>query len=196
MRLGERPAVVGERLNPTGKPAMKQALRNKELDYVKQEATRQIDAGADILDVNVGLPDLDESAMLKTVTESVQTVVAAPLQLDTANPAALEEALRAYIGKPIINSVSGKQSVMDQVFPLAKKYGAALVALCLDENGIPETADGRIEIAKRILVEADRYGVDRQDLLFDALTMAAAADPKAPSVTLETVRAPASMSFG
>lgn len=186
--LGERPVLIGERLNPTGKPVMKQALRGRDLDYVKQEATRQIDAGADILDVNVGLPDLDEAAMLKIVTESVQTVVAAPLQLDTANPAALEEALRAYIGKPIINSVSGKQSVMDQVFPLARKYGAALVALCLDENGIPETADGRIEIAKRILDTAVRHGVDRRDLLFDALTMAAAADPKAPSVTLNTVR--------
>ncbi len=186
--IGPQPAIIGERLNPTGKPVMKCALRENHLDYIKQEASRQVDAGADILDVNVGLPDLDEALMLKTVTEAVQTVVPVPLQLDTANPAALEQALRAYIGKPIINSVSGKQSVMDTIFPLARKYGAALVALCLDENGIPETADGRIEIAKRILTQAERYGVQKSDILFDALTMAAAADPAAPSVTLETVR--------
>ena len=186
--LGEHPVIIGERLNPTGKPRMKQALREQNMEYLKQEGVAQMDAGADILDVNVGLPGIDEAAMLQSAAEAVQTVIAAPLQLDSASPAALEAALRVYIGKPVINSVSGKQSVMDAVFPLAKKYGAALVALCLDENGIPETADGRIEIAKRILCEADKHGVDHRDLLFDALTMAAAADASAPSVTLDTVR--------
>jgi 5-methyltetrahydrofolate--homocysteine methyltransferase len=186
--IGARPVIIGERLNPTGKPPMKQALRAGDMDYIEREAAAQIDAGADILDVNVGLPELDEAAVLKAVTEAVQAVVPAPLQLDSASPAALEAALRACIGKPVVNSVSGKQSVMDAVFPLAKRYGAALVALCLDENGIPETADGRVAIAERILLEADKHGIDHSNILFDALTMAAAADPAAPSVTLETVR--------
>ena len=186
--VGPHPVIIGERLNPTGKPKMKQALRDRDMDYIKQEAARQLDAGADILDVNVGLPEIDEAEALKAVTEAVQAVVPAPLQLDSASPKALESGLRAYIGKPIINSVSGKKSVMDAVFPLAKKYGAALVALCLDEDGIPETADGRIAIAKRIIAGAERYGVRKSDLLFDALTMAAAADPAAPSVTLDTVK--------
>ena len=178
--LGPHPVIIGERLNPTGKQVMKRALREGNLDYVKQEASRQVDSSADILDVNVGLPDLDEPAMLRTVTEAVQTILPVPLQLDSASPEALEAGLRAYIGKPIINSVSGKQSVMDAVFPLAKKYGAALVALCLDEDGIPETVDGRIEIARRILREADRWGVQHSDLLFDALTMAARGRPHGP----------------
>ncbi len=186
--VGPHPVLIGERLNPTGKPAMKKALRDGDMDFIKQEANRQIEAGADILDVNVGLPELDEAAALKAVTEAVQTVLPAPLQLDSASPEALEAALRVYVGKPVVNSVSGKKSVMDAVFPLATKYGAALVALCLDEDGIPETADGRIEIARRIIAGAERYGVRKSDLLFDALTMAAAADPAAPSVTLETVR--------
>ena len=186
--IGKTPVVIGERLNPTGKPALKQALRDRNMEYVKLEAVRQTEAGAEILDVNVGLPDLDEPEMLRAVAEAVQTVLPVPLQLDSASPAALEAGLRAAIGKPIVNSVSGKQSVMDAVFPLAKKYGAALVALCLDENGIPDTVQGRLDIAKRILKEAQRYGIPPSDLLFDALTMAAAADPAAPSVTLETVR--------
>ena len=186
--LGVKPVIIGERLNPTGKPKMKQALRDNDMGYLKREAAAQMDAGADILDVNVGLPGIDEAAMLAAAAEAVQTVTPAPLQLDSASPAALEAGLRAYVGKPIINSVSGKQAVMDKVFPLAKKYGAALVALCLDEDGIPDTADGRIAIAKRILAEADRHGVARGDLLFDALTMAAAADSQAPAETLATVR--------
>ncbi len=186
--IGEKPVVIGERINPTGKPKLKQALRDNDMNYIKQEAVAQMDAGADVLDVNVGLPGIDEAKMLAAATEAVQAVTAAPLQLDSADPAALEAALRAYTGKPIINSVSGKQSVMDAVFPLARKYGAALVALCLNEDGIPETADGRLAIAKRILAEADRHGVPYSDLLFDGLTMAAAADSQAPGVTLETVR--------
>lgn len=186
--LSDRPVIIGERLNPTGKPRMKQALRENDMDYIKREALAQLDAGADILDVNVGLPGIDEGLMLAAAARAVQAVTPAPLQLDSASPAALEQALREYTGKPIINSVSGKQAVMDRVFPLARKYGAALVALCLDEDGIPDTADGRVAIAERILKEADRHGVARGDLLFDALTMAAAADPGAPSVTLATVR--------
>ena len=186
--IGEKPVVIGERINPTGKKLLKQALRDNDMDYIKREAAAQMDAGADILDINVGLPGIDEAAMLAAATGAVQAVTPAPLQLDSADPAALEAALRAYTGKPIINSVSGKQSVMDAVFPLAKTYGAALVALCLNEDGIPDTVDGRVEIARRILAEADRHGVPHSDLLFDGLTMAAAADAQAPGVTLETVR--------
>ncbi len=186
--LGERPVIIGERLNPTGKKRMKQALRDGEIEYLLSEATAQMDTGADILDVNVGLPELDEAAVLTLVTEAVQSVTGAPLQLDTADPAALERALRVYVGKPIINSVNGKRETMEQVFPLVRRYGGALVCLLLDEDGIPETAEGRMVIARRIATEADRWGVPRKDLLFDALTMTVATDPNAARTTLETVR--------
>ncbi len=186
--LGGRTLAIGERLNPTGKKRMKQALRDGDMDYLLGEATAQMEAGADALDVNVGLPDIDEPAMLAQVTEAVQGVTGAPLQLDTADPAALERALRVYVGKPIINSVNGKRAVLDAVFPLVRRYGGALVCLLLDENGIPETAEGRIAIARRILAEAEKYGVPKKDLLFDALTMTVATDPNAARTTLETVR--------
>ncbi len=186
--LGGRTLAIGERLNPTGKKRMKQALREGDMDYLLGEATAQMEAGADALDVNVGLPDIDEPALLAQVTEAVQGVTGAPLQLDTADPAALERALRVYVGKPIINSVNGKRAVLDAVFPLVRRYGGALVCLLLDENGIPETAEGRIAIARRILVEAEKYGVPIKDLLFDALTMTVATDPNAARTTLDTVR--------
>ncbi len=186
--LGHKPLIIGERLNPTGKKRMKQALKENDIDYLLGEATAQIDAFADVLDVNVGSPEIDEAAMLPVVTEAVQGVAGLPLQLDTADPAALEAALRVYVGKPIINSVNGKAAVMEQVFPLARKYGGALVALVLDEDGIPETVEGRLAIARRILAQAERYGVPKRDLLFDALTMTVATDPNAALTTLETVR--------
>lgn len=186
--LGARPLVIGERLNPTGKKRMKQALRDGDMDTLLSEATAQMEAGADVLDVNVGVPELDEAALLPAVAQAVQGVTGAPLQLDTSDPAALEAALRTYVGKPIINSVNGKRHVMDEVFPLARKYGGALVALLLDEDGIPATAEGRIEVARRIIGEAERWGVPKRDLLFDALTLTVATDPDAARVTLETVR--------
>ena len=186
--LGPKPIVIGERLNPTGKKRMKQALRDGEMEYLQGEATAQLEAGADVLDVNVGLPELDEPVVLAQVVEAVQGVAGSPLQLDTADPAALEKALRAYVGKPIINSVSGKRHVMDAVFPLARRYGGALVCLLLDEDGIPPTAEGRLAIARRIIAEAERYGVPKRDLLFDALTLTVATDPSAARGTLETVR--------
>ncbi len=186
--LGPKPVIIGERLNPTGKKRMKQALREGDMDYLLGEATAQLEAGAHTLDVNVGLPELDEAALLPAVTEAVQGVAGVPLQLDTADPKALENALRVYVGKPIINSVSGKQHVMDEVFPLAKTYGGAVVCLTLDEEGIPVTVEGRIAIAQRIIAEAERYGVAKRDLLFDALTMTVATDPAAARTTLETVR--------
>ncbi|MCE5343026.1 MAG: homocysteine S-methyltransferase family protein [Eubacteriales bacterium] len=186
--LGVRPVIIGERLNPTGKKRMKQALRDGETEYLLGEAMAQIEAGADVLDINVGLPELDEVAVLTAVMEAVQGVTGAPLQLDTADPAALERALRTYVGKPIINSVNGKREAMEQIFPLARMYGGAVVCLLLDEDGIPETAEGRMEIARRIAAEADCWGVPRKDLLFDALTMTVATDPSAARTTLETVR--------
>ncbi|NLI22124.1 MAG: dihydropteroate synthase [Clostridiales bacterium] len=188
LALGVRPVVIGERLNPTGKKRMKQALRDGDTDYLLSEATAQLDAGADALDVNVGLPELNEAALLPEVTEAVQSVAGVPLQLDTSDPVALEAALRAYVGKPIINSVNGKRHVMDEVFPLARRYGGALVCLALDEEGIPPTAEGRIAVARRMIAEAERYGIPRRDLLFDALTMTVATDPTAARVTLDTLR--------
>ena len=188
LQLGERPVCIGERLNPTGKKRMKQALRDGEMDYLLGEANAQLEAGADALDVNVGLPELDEPTLLPQVVEAVQEVAGVPLQLDTADTRALENALRAYVGKPIVNSVNGKQHVMDTVFPLVRRYGGALVCLTLDEDGIPPTVEGRLAIARRIAAEAERYGIARRDLLFDALTMTVATDPEAARVTLETVR--------
>ena len=187
--LGMRPVVIGERLNPTGKPRLKQALRENDMDTLMREAISQCDAGADILDVNVGLPEIDEPVMLRSAVCAVQTVCELPLQLDTADPSALEAALRVYAGKPLINSVCGKQKVMDEVFPLAARYGGALVALALDENGIPETVEGRLDIALRIIDEAKKYGISKDELLFDALTMTVATNAQAANVTLQTVRA-------
>lgn len=187
--LGSRPAIIGERLNPTGKKRMKAALREKDMDYLLREAIAQTDAGADVLDVNVGLPDIDEPAMLKATVQAVQTVCDLPLQLDTGDPAALEAAIRGYAGKPIINSVCGKQAVMDAVFPIAAKYGGAIVALTLDEDGIPNTAEKRVAIATRIIVEAATYGIPKSELIFDALTMTVATDARAAHITLQTVRA-------
>ncbi len=186
--LGPKPIVIGERINPTGKKRMKQALRDGEIDYLLSEATAQLEAAADTLDVNVGLPELDETQLLPQVTEAVQSVAGVPLQIDTADPVALGNALRVYVGKPLINSVNGKAHVMEQVFPLARRYGGAVVALLLDEDGIPATVEGRIAIARRLIDAAARYGVAKKDLLFDALTMTVATDPNAARVTLETVR--------
>lgn len=189
LTLGVRPVIIGERLNPTGKPRMKQALKDGDMDYLLREAIAQIDAGADILDVNVGLPDINEPAMLEAAITAVQTVSELPLQIDTSDPAALECALRVYAGKPLINSVCGKQKIMDEVFPLAAKYGGAIVALTLDESGIPDTAQGRLAIAERIIAEAGKYGISKNELLFDTLTMTVATDPNAANTTLATLRA-------
>lgn len=187
VRLGGAPIIIGERINPTGKPLLKEALRQGDMDYVMREAVAQMDSGASVLDVNAGLPDIDEEATLREMVKAIQQVTDAPLQIDTASPDALKAALRAYIGKPIINSVSGKKAVMDAVFPLAKKYGGAIVALTLDENGIPATSDERVEIAKRIVATAKEYGIAKDDLIFDALTMAVSTDPTAAETTLCTM---------
>ena len=180
--------IIGERINPTGKKHLKEAYARGDTAYVLREAVKQVDAGARILDVNCGVPGLDEAALLDATVEAVQGVALCPLQIDTADPAALERALRHVNGKPLVNSVNGKRESMDAVFPLVKKYGGAIVALCLDESGIPPTSEGRLAIAKRILDEGAKYGFSKNDFVFDALTLAVSSDPEAAVVTLETVK--------
>ena len=180
--------IIGERINPTGKKLLKEAYAKGDTAYVLREAVRQIDAGAEVLDVNCGVPGLDEAALLEATVEAVQGVATCPVQIDTADPAALERALRKVNGKPLVNSVNGKRESMDAVFPLVRKYGGAIVALCLDESGIPPTSEGRLAIARRILDEGAKYGFTKNDFVFDALTLAVSSDPNAAKVTLETVR--------
>ena len=186
--LGEDPVIIGERINPTGKKRLRQALQEGDMGYLLNEAISQEDRGAQVLDVNVGTPGVDEPALLERAVKELQAVTDLPLQLDTADPAAMERALRAYQGKAMINSVNGKQEVMDAIFPLVQKYGGVLVALTLDEDGIPGTAEGRLAIAERILKEAEKYGIDRKDILFDTLTMTVSADGNAARVTLDALR--------
>ena len=182
------PVLIGERINPTGKKRLKEALRNNELDYILGEGLKQHSAGAQVLDVNVGLPEIDEPAMLTKVVYELQAICDLPLQLDTSDPVAMEQALRIYNGKPLINSVNGKRESMEAIFPLMKKYGGTAIALTLDENGIPETAQGRVAIAKRIIETAASYGIDKKDLIFDTLAMAVSADNNAAMVTLDSLR--------
>ena len=187
---GAYPTVlIGERINPTGKKKFKEALRNKDIPYIIHQGIEQEEAGAQVLDVNVGLPEIDEKEMMLTVMEELQSVTTLPLQIDTTNAQVMEAALRRYNGKPMINSVNGKQEIMNQVFPLVKKYGGLVVALTLDEDGIPETSARRIEIAKKIYAEAEKYGIAKKDIIIDPLAMAVSSDTKAGLATLETVRA-------
>lgn len=186
--LDHGPVVIGERINPTGKKRMQEALRTGDENYLLKEAVNQSAAGAAVLDVNVGLGGVDEAAWMERAVSAIQGVCTCPLQLDTADPEALARGLRAYNGKALINSVSGKQEVMDQVFPLAKRYGGTVVALLLDEEGIPDTAEGRVAIARRIMAEAARYGIAKRDLVMDALTMTVSTGERNALVTLETLR--------
>lgn len=186
--LEERPLIIGERINPTGKKAFKEALKNHNIDYILQEAIHQQDAGAHILDVNVGLPDIDEVAVMKEVVREIQSVTSLPLQIDTVLPEAMEAAMRIYNGKPMINSVSGKQESMDTVFPLVQKYGGVVVGLTLDDNGIPKDADGRAAIAGKIIEEAAKYGIDKKDIVIDVLTLTISSEREGASVTLEALR--------
>ena len=186
--LDHGPVVIGERINPTGKKRMQEALRTGDVNYLLKEAVNQSAAGAAVLDVNVGLGGVDEAAWMERAVSAIQGVCTCPLQLDTADPEALAGGLRAYNGKALINSVSGKQEVVDQVFPLAKRYGGTVVALLLDEEGIPDTAEGRVAIARRIMAEAARYGIAKRDLVMDALTMTVSTGERNALVTLETLR--------
>ncbi|MBG0765514.1 MAG: dihydropteroate synthase, partial [Tissierellales bacterium] len=152
--IGKEVKIIGERINPTGKKRLKEALRNDEIEYIIKEALKQQEAGADILDVNVGLPEIDEKAVMKKTVEEIQGLLSIPLQIDSSNEEVIEEAVRIYNGKPIINSVNGKKSSIDKILPIVKKYGALVIALTLDEEGIPKTWEKRLEIAGKIIEEA------------------------------------------
>ena len=188
VKLGKAPILIGERINPTGKKRFKQALLENDMDYILAEGVKQQEKGVHILDVNVGLPGIDEVTVLKNAVCELQAVIDLPLQIDTADIRAMEAALRRYNGKAMINSVNGKEESMEAVFPLVKKYGGVVVALTLDENGIPATADGRVEIAEKILRRAAAYGIGKKDIVFDTLTMTVSADNTAALTTLEALR--------
>ncbi|MBR4728094.1 MAG: homocysteine S-methyltransferase family protein [Clostridia bacterium] len=186
--FGKMPVLIGERINPTGKKRFKEALRTHDLDYILGEGLRQQENGAQVLDVNVGLPEIDEPALLCEVMQELQAVSDLPLQIDTSDPVAMERALRYYNGCPLINSVNGKAESMAAIFPLMQKYGGVAIALTLDETGIPASAEGRVVIAERIIAAAEAAGIPRHRLIFDPLAMAVSADPTAAETALEAVR--------
>ena len=188
VELGGRPVIIGERINPTGKSKFKQALRDHNIDYILEEGVKQEDSGAHILDVNVGLPEIDEAAMMETIVYELQSIMPIPLQIDTTNMEAMERALRIYNGKPMINSVNGKAEIMEQVFPLVKKYGGVVVGLALDEDGIPDTTEGRLAIAKKIYQTGEKYGISRKDIVIDALVMTMSTNNESAKITLDTVK--------
>ena len=184
-----RPVLIGERINPTGKKKFKESLRAGDIPYIIHQGMEQEEAGAQVLDVNVGLPEFDEKEMMLRVLEELQNVTTLPLQIDTTKPDVMEAALRRYNGKAMINSVNGKQEIMDTVFPLVKKYGGLVVALTLDEDGIPEDSARRVEIARKIYAEAAKYGIKKSDIIIAPLAMAVSSDSRAGIATMETVRA-------
>lgn len=186
--LDDMPRIIGERINPTGKKKFKEALKNKDMDYILKEAITQQDKGAHILDVNVGLPDIDEVAMMEKVVKELQSVTSLPLQIDTVDGKAMERAMRIYNGKPMINSVNGKQVSMDEVFPLIRKYGGVVVGLTIDEEGIPKDAEGRVRVAGKIINEAAKYGIDKKDIVIDVLTMTISSEKDGAKVTLEALK--------
>lgn len=186
--FGEKPILIGERINPTGKKRFKQALAENDIGYILQEAVNQQEKGVHVLDVNVGLPGIDEKQMLTNAVCELQCVTDLPLQIDSSDPVAMESALRLYNGKAMINSVNGKEESMRAIFPLVKKYGGFTVALTLDENGIPSTVEGRTDIAMRILSTATEYGIDKKDIIFDPLAMTVSADKMSAVTTLKTVK--------
>ncbi len=186
--FNEKVVLIGERINPTGKPKLKAALRENNMDYIISEAIGQEEKCADMLDVNVGLPEINEKEMLYNAVKEIQAVSTLPLQIDTSNKEALEAAMRVYNGKPLVNSVNGEAASMEAVFPLIKKYGGAVIALTLDENGIPETAEGRYEIAKRIVEKAQEYGIDKKDIIVDTLCLTVSSNKNAPKVTLDAMK--------
>lgn len=188
VELGGRPVIIGERINPTGKSKFKQALRDNNIDYILEEGVKQEDSGAHILDVNVGLPEIDEAAMMETIVYELQSIMPIPLQIDTTNMEAMERALRIYNGKPMINSVNGKAEIMEQVFPLVKKYGGVVVGLALDEDGIPDTTEGRLAIAEKIYQTGEKYGISRKDIVIDALVMTMSTNNESAKITLDTVK--------
>ena len=187
VKFENSPILIGERINPTGKKRFKQALLENDIDYILQEGVNQQEKGVHILDVNVGLPDIDEVQMLKNTVCELQAIINLPLQIDTSDITAMESALRRYNGKAMINSVNGKKESMQAIFPLVKKYGGVVVALTLDEDGIPETTEGRVKIAEKILKTAKEYGITKKDIIFDTLAMTISADTKSAITTLKAL---------
>lgn len=188
VEIGPSPILIGERINPTGKSKFKEALRQKNMDYILNEGIAQQEKGVQILDVNVGLPEIDEVEMIKNAVFELQSVIDLPLQIDTVDVAAMEQAMRIYNGKPLVNSVNGKAKNMKEVFPLIQKYGGTLIALTIDEDGIPETVEGRVSIAKNIIETAKSYGIDKKDIIVDPLAMTISSDTNSANITLEAIR--------
>ncbi len=184
----DQPRIIGERINPTGKKVFKEALKNNDIDYILGQAIEQIHAGADILDVNVGLPDIDEKNMMITVVKKLQSIVDVPLQIDSTIPEVLESALRIYNGKPIVNSVNGEEESLNSVLPLVKKYGASVVGLTLDKNGIPAKAEDRVNIAEKIINKAMSLGIKKSDIYIDCLTLTASAEQSGVMETLKALK--------
>lgn len=185
--LGTGSKIIGERINPTGKKKFKQALKEHDMDYILKEGIMQEEKGAHILDVNVGLPDIDETEMMVEAVTKLQSVTGLPLQIDTVDISAMEAALRIYNGKAMVNSVSGKQESMDAVFPLIRKYGGVVVGLTLDEAGIPATAEGRVKVAEKIISEAAKYGIEKKDIVIDVLAMTISSEPEGAMITLDAL---------
>ena len=188
VEIGRVPTLIGERINPTGKPKFKQALRDKNIGYIINEGISQQEKGVEILDVNVGLPEIDEDEMLTTAVKELQSVLDLPLQLDSVKASSLEKAMRIYNGKPLVNSVNGKQESMDAILPLVKKYGGCVIALTIDENGIPDSAEGRCAIAEKIIKECEKYGIDKKEIIVDPLAMTVSSDDNSGKITLDSVK--------
>ena len=186
--IDKQPILIGERINPTGKSKLKAALRNDDLNYILNEGIKQTDAGVHILDVNVGLPEIDEAAMLVKCVSALQGVTDLPLQLDSTNFDAMEKAMRIYNGKPLVNSVNGTEESMGKVFPLVQKYGGGIIALTIDESGIPDTAQGRVAVAEKIIERAAKYGIDKKEIIVDPLALTVSSNPESAMITIESVK--------
>ncbi len=186
--IGDDPVLIGERINPTGKSKLKAALRSGDMNYILSEGIKQTDAGCHILDVNVGLPEIDETKMMKKCIAALQAVTDLPLQIDSTKKDTLEGAMRMYNGKPLVNSVNGTEESMNNVLPLVQKYGGGLIALTIDESGIPETAQGRADVAAKIIERAAQYGIDKKEIIVDPLALTISSNPESAQVTLEAVR--------
>ena len=184
----DRVRVVGERINPTGKNCFKTALRNNDLDYIIREAIEQIEAGASILDINVGLPEINEEEMMERVIKEIQSILDTPLQIDSTNPKVIERALRIYNGKAIVNSVNGEEENLDAILPIVKKYGGAIIGLTLDQRGIPTKGEDRFKIAENIVKRAEKYGIAREDIYIDTLALTVAAQQEGVKETLKALR--------
>ncbi len=187
VNFGSSPVLIGERINPTGKPKLKEALRNSNIDYLVTEALGEEEAGAEILDVNVGLPEIDERETMQRAIEAISAVCDLPLQIDSSDPETLEAAMRVYNGKALVNSVNGKEEIMRAVFPAVKKYGGTLIALTLDEDGIPDSAEGRVAIAEKIISRAAEYGIKKKDIIVDPLALSVSSDSRSARVTLKSI---------